>query len=93
MTPEGNLYSPGHRSDWPAGLSHLHLPELCSNPKNTRRFNPRSTHTHTHAQKQEESATSDLFNDLHLLLPPLWFVLLGVYKELNDLLLQLIRGI
>lgn len=53
---------------------------------------PKTHTTHTHAQKQE-SATSDLFNDLHLLLSPLWFVLLGVDEELDDLLLQLIRGI
>lgn len=25
--------SPGHRSDWPAGPSHLHPPELCNNPE------------------------------------------------------------
>lgn len=27
------LYSPDHKSDWPAGLSHLRLPKLYNNPE------------------------------------------------------------
>lgn len=72
VTPEGNLYSPGHRSDWPAGLSHLHLPELCSNPKNTRRFNRRTqdTDTHTHTNKKNP--------------PPLTFLMTSICSSLHS---------
>ena len=34
-----------------------------------------------------------LLDDLHLLFPPLGFVLLGVDEELDDLLLELVCGV
>lgn len=41
----------------------------------------------------DHTQLSHLFNDLHLFFSPLWFVLLCIDKELNDLLLQLVSGV